>query len=289
MRIVVTGGTGFIGSAVVAHAEKQGHEVWTFDRTDGFWIQDLDHIEDRLVGAEVVIHLAGMLGTSELFYQAYEAVDANIKGTLNILNWCRDNGAGYVGITMPDSSWANVYQATKLAAMRLATAWHRQYDVPVSHVRAFNVYGPGQKHGPGHPQKFLPTFATRAWAGDLLPIFGSGLQTLDPVHVDDVARMLVDAIRFGDDEIFDAGTGTAVAVRTFASTVIRMTGSESKLHYLPMRAGETEDTYIRAQGEGWEALGWSPGLDWDKVQEAVNWYRPSDPVHDRLGGASQPS
>ena len=274
MRVAVTGGAGFIGSAVVAHAEKQGHEVWTFDRADGWHVQDLDQLEDRLMGADVVIHLAGMLGTSELFHQAYEAIDANIKGTLNVLNFCREYEAGYVGITMPDSSWANVYQATKLCAMRLATAWHRQYDVPVSHVRAFNVYGPGQKHGPGHPQKFLPTFATRAWLGEQLPIFGNGLQTLDPVSVDDVARMLVDAARFGDDEVFDAGTGVGITVKHFAETVIRMTGGDSKLHHLPMRAGETEDTYIRAEGEGWDALGWAPILDWDKVQEAVNWYRP---------------
>lgn len=273
-RIAVTGGTGFIGSAVVAHAKNLGHEVWPFDHTDGLDVKSPHDLEVGLLGAEVVIHLAGMLGTSELFYQAYEAIDANVKGTLNVLNWCRDNGAGYVGITMPDSNWANVYQATKLCAMRLATAWHRQYDVPVSHVRAFNVFGPGQKHGPGHPQKFLPTFATRAWAGELLPIFGNGFQTIDPVHVDDVARMLVDACRFGDDEVFDAGTGVQVTVRHFAESVIRMTGSKSKLHFLPMRPGETEDTYIRAQGEGWKALNWAPTLDWDKVQEAVNWYRP---------------
>lgn len=274
MRIAVTGGAGFLGSAVVAHAEKQGHEVWTFDRADGWYIEDMAMLEQRLQGAEVVVHLAGMLGTSELFLTPYNAIDANIKGTLNVLNWCRNNGAGYVGITMPDSSWANVYQATKLCAMRLATAWHRNYEVPVSHVRAFNVYGPGQKHGPGHPQKFLPTFATRAWAGEPLPIFGKGYQTIDPVWVGDVARMLVDATRFGDDEIFDAGTGTAVTVRTFAQAVIRMAWSKSELNFLPMRPGEEDMSIIVARGDGWDALGWQPELDWDKVQEAVNWYRP---------------
>lgn len=273
-RIAVTGGSGFIGSAVVAHAEKQGHEVWAFDRADGWYIEDMAMLEQRLQGAEVVVHLAGMLGTSELFLTPYNAIDANIKGTLNVLNWCRNNGAGYVGITMPDSSWANVYQATKLCAMRLATAWHRNYEVPVSHVRAFNVYGPGQKHGPGHPQKFLPTFATRAWAGEPLPIFGKGYQTIDPVWVGDVARMLVDATRFGDDEIFDAGTGTAVTVRTFAQAVIRMAWSKSELNFLPMRPGEEDMSIIVARGDGWDALGWQPELDWDKVQEAVNWYRP---------------
>lgn len=277
MRIAVTGGSGFIGSAVVEYAQKQGHDAWSIDTAMGVDVYDLDlpwKLDHAMKSADSVIHLAGMLGTSELFGVAHKAVDINIKGTLNVLQVCASRGIGYVGISMPDSNWANVYQATKLCAMRLATAWHRQYDVPVSHVRAFNVYGPGQKHGPGHPQKFLPTFATRAWANEPLPIFGKGFQTVDPVSVDDVARMLVDAIRFGDDEVFDAGTGVAVTVRHFAETVIRMTWSKSELNFLPMRPGEEDMTTIRAQGWGWEALGWAPTLDWDKVQEAVNWYRP---------------
>lgn len=276
-RIAVTGGAGFIGSAVVEYAQKQGHDAWSVDTTTGVDVYDLDmpwKLDHAMKGADSVIHLAGMLGTSELFGLAHKAVDINIKGTLNVLQVCADRGIGYVGITMPDSSWANVYQATKLCAMRLATAWHRNYEVPVSHVRAFNVYGPGQKHGPGHPQKFLPTFATRAWAGEPLPIFGNGQQTIDPVWVGDVARMLVDAARFGDDEIFDAGTGTAVTVRTFAQAVIRMAWSKSELNFLPMRPGEEDMSIIVARGDGWDALGWQPELDWDKVQEAVNWYKP---------------
>lgn len=276
-RIAVTGGSGFIGSAVVEYAQKQGHEAWSVDTATGVNVFDEDmpwKLDEALRGADTVIHLAGMLGTSELFDRAFDAVDINIKGALNVLHICEDRGIGYVGISMPDSNWANVYQATKLCAARLATAWHRNYGVPVSHVVAYNVYGPGQKHGPGHPQKFLPTFATRAWAGEPLPIFGKGYQTIDPVWVGDVARMLVDATRFGDDDVFDAGTGMAVTVRSFAEAVIRMAGSSSELQFLPMRPGEEDMSIIKAKGWGWESLGWQPTLDWDKVQEAVNWYKP---------------
>ncbi len=224
-----------------------------------------------------MIHLAGMLGTSELFETAEEAIQANVVGTVRILQWCYENGASYVGITMPDSDWANVYQATKLCSMRLATAWHRNFGVPVSHVRAFNAYGPGQKHGPGHPQKFLPTFATEAWAGRPIPIWGDGLQSVDPVHVDDVARMLVDATSFGDDEIFDAGIGYGVTVNRIASFVNRVCGQdEDNVVHLSMRLGETPQTHIQAKGEGWEDLGWQPELDWRRMEEAVQWYKPRE-------------
>lgn len=271
-RIAVTGGGGFLGSATIEQAELLGHNAWRFDRADG---NDVLGMLSELKGADHVIHLAGMLGTSELFDTPEEAVETNVVGTLRILEWCRKNDATYTGITMPDSSWANVYQATKLCSMRLATAWNRNKLVPVSHVRAFNAYGPGQKHGPGHPQKFMPTFATKAWGGQPLPIWGNGLQTVDAVYVDDVARMLVEATQYGDDEVFDAGTGVPVAVLHVARAVNRYCGQpEDNIEFLPMRDGEEPDTAIRAEGEGWETLGWKPEFSWDLVQKTVDWYRP---------------
>lgn len=271
MNIVVTGGRGFIGAATVEELESRGHEVWTFDRDNGHNVLgDLS----MLKGANVVVHLAGMLGTTELFDQAQQAVAVNVGGTLRILDWCVENEASYVGITMPDSSWANVYQATKLCAMRLATAWHRNFKVGVSHVRAFNAYGPRQKHGLGHPQKIIPHFATSAWEGKPLTIWGSGNQTVDLIHADDVAKVLADAVVFTDDEILDAGTGMAVTVNQVALFVNRVTGNQAGVVHLPMREGEEPDTDIVAHGDGWEAMGWKPQFSWDRLKETVESYKP---------------
>lgn len=270
--IAVTGGRGFLGTATVGYAHSLGHKAWAFDRSDG---DDILGDLDRLEGATHVIHLAGMLGTSELFDTPEQAILANVTGTLRILQWCEANGAGYTGITMPDSSWANVYQATKLCAMRLATSWHQAYGVPVSHVRAFNAYGPGQKHGPGHPQKILPTFATAAWAEKPIPIWGSGLQSVDLIYSGDVAKMLVDATDFGDDQVFDAGTGVAMTVRQVASLVNRIAGRPlDSFDYLPMRKGESPETEIVAKGEGWLELGYRPEMNMDALTKTIQWYRP---------------
>lgn len=273
-KIAVTGGRGLIGSATIAYAIAQGHDAWAFDRSQG---EDILGDLGALHGADVVIHLAGVLGTSELFETPEEAVHVNIIGTLRILQWCRENGAGFVDITMPDSSWANVYQATKLCAMRLAKAWQRNFDVPVSHVRAFNAFGPGQKHGEGHPQKIVPTFAWHAWRGLPIPIWGNGSQTVDLVHTDDIARMLVDATAHGDNQIFDAGTGTEIDVLSLAMKINEWCGQDTdNIDFLPMRLGEEEDTRIKAQGDGWDLLGWQPKLDWGQLHETVEWYRPRD-------------
>lgn len=270
MKIAITGGSGFLGRAAIAAAEREGHEVWSFDQRYG---HDILGDLSGLRSADAVVHLAGVLGTAELFDRPETAVNINVQGTLRILKWCRLHEAAYVGITMPDA-FPSIYTATKVAAQRLASAFYHAYSIPVSHVRAFNAYGPGQAHGPGHPQKILPTFAVKAWNGEPLPIWGSGRQLVDLVHADDVGRMLVDAIRYGgNDDVFDAGTGEPVSVSTLANFVIRATGSGAGVQHLPMRTGEVE-TGIKAEGSGWNLLPWKPEMDWGKLEEAVVSYRP---------------
>jgi UDP-glucose 4-epimerase len=271
VKIAVTGGSGFLGQAAIRAARVAGHTAWAFDRHEG---NDVLGDLSGLDSADCVIHLAGMLGTAELFAHAEEAVHANVIGALRILDWCARTGASYVGITMPDSSWANVYQATKLCANRLATAWHQSKGVPVSHVRAFNAYGPGQKHGPGHPRKILPAFASDAWARRPIQIWGDGTQTVDLIHADDVGRILNIATAFGDDQIIDAGTGVAVTVNDVADFVNAYTGNPAGVVHLPMREGETPNTSIIARGEGWGLLGWRPEFDWERLVPTILSYGP---------------
>lgn len=268
LKIAVTGGAGFFGRATIHAAEAAGHEVWPFDYTLG---HDVLGSLDALNDADVVIHLAGVLGTSELFDMPETALDVNVKGTLRVLEWCRHHNAGYVGISMPDP-FPSVYTATKVAARRLTTAWHHAYGLRASTVRAFNGYGPHQAHGPGHPQKILPTFARAAWEGRPLPIWGDGEQAIDLVHSDDVGRMLVEATQHGDDVTFDAGTGVPVTVNALAQFVLEVTGSKAGVEHLPMRPGEVP-VQITASGEGWDRLDWKPGLDWDRIAEVVRWYK----------------
>lgn len=268
MKIAITGGGGFIGKAAAKCAEAQGHEVVTFDRPDNDVLGPLNHLK----GADAVVHLAGVLGTAELFDTAELAINVNIVGSLRIMDFCAGRNIPFVGITMPPV-FQSVYTATKVCADRLATAWHLSKGMRCSKVRAFNAYGAGQKHGPGHPQKILPTFATEAWAGRPIPVWGDGTQGVDLVHTDDLGRMLIDAIKFGDDEVFDGGTGVSLTVNEVAEFVLKVTGSTAGIQYLPMRAGEVP-TKIVAAGDGWDKLGWKPEHSWDKVAECVMAYKP---------------
>lgn len=266
MRVAVTGGKGFIGRAVVAELVRRDHQPRTLDlpQHDVRTLRTLD-------GADAVIHMAGVLGTHELFDSVDLAIDVNIRGTARVLDVALQLGAAYVGITMP-AVFPSVYTATKIGAAGLEHAYHHTYRLPVSRVRAFNAYGPGQKHGPNHPQKIVPTFATEAWAGRPIPIWGDGEQTVDLIHTDDLARMLVDALGHGDDCTFDGGTGQAFSVNEVARMVLDITGSTAGVRYLPMRRGETPTTIV-AKGEGWDRLDWQPVFDERKFAETVESYR----------------
>lgn len=264
--IIVTGGKGFIGDAVVQQLLSSGEEVFIADRNHNI-------LEEALPESDGIIHLAGILGTAELFDSVDEAIDTNIKGTVRVLNSCVHNKTPFVGITMPQV-WANVYQATKACSKILATAWHESFGVPVSHVRAFNAYGDKQKYGNGHPQKIIPTFATLAWQNKPIPIWGDGEQTVDLIHVDDIASILIEALRHGDDVTFDAGSGEEHSVNEIANFVIQVTGSTAGIEYFDMRPGERPNTKLCATGEGWDRLIKQPSFDWDRLFGVIESYKP---------------
>ena len=116
-RIAVTGAAGFIGRAVTAHLAASGIEAVPFDLP----AHDIRHPLD-LGDAAHVIHLAGVLGTSELFARVTEALEVNVIGTANVLTAALDAGAGYTGITMPPV-FPSVYTASKIAGRELERAF----------------------------------------------------------------------------------------------------------------------------------------------------------------------
>lgn len=234
-RILVTGGEGFLGRHVQHYLRKKeiafhsadlvGNPTWRMDVTDP--------IDLSVSGYTRVIHLAGLLGTHELFEQAREAIDVNIHGTLNVLELCRREGATFQGITM-DHVWVNPYETTKLAAERLAEAWGREFEFPVKYTTVYNAFGEYQAHGRGHPQKIVPTFAHAALTNQPIPIWGDGTQVVDMVYAGDVAKILV------EDLPYDGGTGIPRTVLDVANDIwgIVHPGQLAKVEHLPMRRGE---------------------------------------------------
>jgi nucleoside-diphosphate-sugar epimerase len=104
-------------------------------------------------------------------------------------------------------------------------------------------------------------------------VWGDGSQVVDLIHVDRVAEMLVDVLRYGDNRVFDAGTARPVTVRYTAEKINELCGQEPNfIEYLPMRKGE-HGKGVYARGDGWELLGYRPPFELDRLQETVESYR----------------
>lgn len=274
MTTLVSGGSGFIGSHVVAQLEAAGEKVHVFDHSglyDHNDVTDYEMVCLSVAECDAVIHLAGVLGTAELFDDPQRAIEVNIGGAVNMMRACCEHDATLVQISMPPV-WDNIYQATKNAAAKFADAYVRHRGLKVATVRAFNAYGTRQAVGPGHPQKIVPTFAHRAWRNEPIPIWGDGSQSVDLVWAGDVAEMLIRARDFGDNRTFDAGTGKAMSVLEVAELVIARTGSTAGVEFLPMRAGEHASDKVVAHGEGWDLMGWHPPVRKLQLVEAIDYY-----------------
>jgi UDP-glucose 4-epimerase len=271
MRILVTGGAGFIGSAVRRHLNTLGWEMVSFDSP--YDVCNPRDSYDAVSGVDGVIHLAGILGTEETIDAAGLLVNVNIGGAINVLEACEHHRVPMVQIGTGHRGQLNTYAITKACAEDIALMRARFRGQQVNIVRAFHAYGPGQKapkpYGEATVRKIIPAFVCAALTGDPLMVNGTGEQTIDLVHVDDVARALVEALEGPYGQVIEAGTGHAVSVTDAACDVIQECRSTSQLRYQKMRDGEPYTSHVVAVNGLPYARPWPGGLD----AETVDYYR----------------
>jgi UDP-glucose 4-epimerase len=240
VRVLVTGGSGFIGRPVCRALEADGHVPVLFDQPDD--VRDVAAVMAAVGDVDAVIHLAGRLGTSETFGAELDAASVNVLGGLVVADACAHHDVPLVFIGTGHKGQPNPYAITKGCAEDLLLARAEVTGQRIAVVRAFHAYGPGQKvsppHGTAKVRKIIPSFVCRALTGMPIEIHGDGSNVIDLVHVDDVARALVDSIGGPYGVVLEAGTGRPVTVLEAARTVLDLCGSSSEIVHGPMRVGE---------------------------------------------------
>ena len=287
MKVVVTGGAGFIGSNVARSALRAGGSVTVLDNlSTGFQenlpdspalkilrgdIRDPRAVDEALAGAEVVFHLAAAVGNVRSIERPQEDSDINVLGTLQVLEGMRRAGVHRLIFSSsaavfgeprrlpideqhpaePDSP----YGVSKLAAEKHCLCYGRLYGWQVACLRYFNVYGVNQRHDAYG--NVIPIFVTRLLRGDPLLIYGDGEQTRDFVDVEDVARANWLALERGASGVFNIGSGQATTIRLLAEMVQACAGRTVGMLFVDPRPGEVRHS-VADLAAGRRDLGYSP-------------------------------
>lgn len=272
MKVLVTGGAGFIGSNVVDLLMREGHEVTALDnlssgKTENL-IGHLDNPRFRLVrgdvrdrrmvsecvrGVDWVVHEAAVVSVQESIGRPEVTIDVNVSGTRVLLEACLEAGVGrfvlasscaVYGIQekLPISEDASPnplspYAESKLEAERICLEFNRRGLSAVC-LRYFNVYGPRQSGG--DYAGVMVKFAERLRSGLPPQIYGDGEQTRDFVHVLDVARATLAALESegAGGEVINVGTGRETSINELCGVFLEVSGSDLKPVYLSPLPGE---------------------------------------------------
>jgi UDP-glucose 4-epimerase len=294
MRVLVTGGMGFIGQHTVAELLARGFDVLVLDRQcrPDTWatkasvmlgdIRDREVVFEAVQQCDAVINLAGILGTMETIDDPYPCVDTNIRGALNVFQACRKtrtrpDGVRGVQISVGNHFMNNSYAITKSVAERFAFMFNTEHGTKIALVRGLNAYGEKQKHLP--VRKIVPNFVLRALTHQPIEIFGDGQQIMDMIYVKDLAKILVLAATTEHgcyNRVIDAGTGRRTTVNEIAELTAKLSGSTAGVRHLPMRAGEPDRSVVVGDPSTLRPLGISVGdllrLE-DGLGHTVAWYR----------------
>jgi len=286
MRILVTGGAGFIGSHIVEHFQGLAEVVVLDDFRSGHRrnlagrdhrlvegsILDRAKLDEAMRGVDQVYHLAAMISVPESMLKPRECVELNATGTLHVLEAAAAARVGKVVLASSAAIYGDnptvpkvetmlpepksPYAVTKLDGEHYLEMFRREHGLATAALRFFNVFGPRQD--PRSPYAAaVPIFIEKALRGEPIGIFGDGEQTRDFIYVKDIVGALTFAAATpAVTGAYNVGYGRKMTVKELAQEVIRLTGSASKIEHRPERLGDVKHSL--ASADKLRATGWTP-------------------------------
>lgn len=268
MKFLVTGGAGFLGSALANRLAEDGHEVRVIDdlsagdparlgpkvlftRGD---VSDRPKLWTLLQGVDCVYHLAARVSVAESILYPREYNATNVGGTVSVMEAMRDVGVRRVVLASSGAVYgesgqqplqethtpdpASPYAVSKLAAEYYVRTIGKLWGIETVVLRVFNAYGPGQQLPSAHPP-VVPRFLKQALSGASVVAFGDGKQTRDYVYISDVVRALASAaFATGvDRQIINVGSGAETSVRELVNAIGELLGKSVDAIYNPTEQG----------------------------------------------------
>lgn len=303
MKILITGGAGFIGSHLVDALIKRKHKLIVVDNLSSglkenlnpkakFYYLDirskkLDNVFQK-ERPEIVFHCAAQINLRKSIAHPLKDARINILGSLNLLENCRkykikkiifsSTGGAIYGdtknIPTPEDFPANPpspYGIAKLTIEKYLHYYYQVFGLPYFSLRYSNVYGPRQN--PKNEAGVIAIFSEKILKGEKVVINGDGRQTRDYVYIDDVVRANLLALRRKGIGVFNIGTEKETSVREIFKMLKKITQTKIKAIYGPPIKGEQRRSCLAIKKAKRE-LGWSPevGLD-DGLKKTVQWFK----------------
>lgn len=303
MRVLVTGGSGFIGSHVVDKLRERGIRVRVFDmvmptfRDDiEFYhgsLLDLEALRMAMSGIDAMFHLAAVADVKDVYEDPHYSESINVRGTINVLEAARrsrlqrmvygsttwvysETTEQYVTEETPLHAPSHLYTATKIASEYYCLSYSKLYGLPVTILRYGIPYGPRARDG-----AVIPIFVRKALAGEPLTIAGDGGQFRKFVYVEDLAEGNVLALKsIAKDRIYNLDGAEKVTIRQIAETIKKLLG-DVKIEQVPPRPGDFSGKEISSERAKTE-LGWEPRVSFEEgMCRYIAWYREREQVRVR--------
>ena len=309
MRVLVTGGAGFIGSNFIRYLLKtrKNFSIVNYDKLTyagnlanlesvadnphcGFVrgdICDAAAVETAMRGCDAVIHFAAESHVDRSIYEPAPVIQTNVTGTFILLEVARKISVSRFVHVSTDEVYGDIpprvfadedfplqpsspYSASKAASDLLVRSYVRTYKFPAVITRSSNNYGPYQ-----FPEKFVPLMITNALSDKALPVYGDGKQQRDWLHVEDNCRGIFSVLEKGKiGEVYNIGGLDLEENLTLVRRILKLTGkSESLVSYVQDRPGHDRRYALNCKKMENE-LGWSPAISLeDGLRRTIDWYR----------------
>lgn len=295
MKILVTGGSGFIGSHIVDKLKDKGVNVRVYDMVFPSYRNDIEYYQGSILdieslgmaisGVDAVFHLAAIADVKDVLENPHYSESINVRGTINVLEAVRKSNIKRViyGSTTwvysdakeiivneltPIYAPSHLYTATKLTGEYYCKAYSKLYGLETTILRFGIPYGPRARDG-----AVIPIFVEKALNGKSLTIAGDGSQFRQFIYVEDLADGAVLALKsIAKNKKYNLDGGEKVTIKQIAETIQKILGNV-KIEYIPARPGDFPGKEVSSELAKKE-LGWIPKVSFEEgVRRYIDWYK----------------